>query len=34
MDKNKTIEEKWDESSITIYSDEKSKETLEEQNKE
>ena len=34
MDKNKTIEEKWDESSITIYSEEKSKETLEEQNKE
>ena len=34
MDENKTIEEKWDESGITIYSEEKSKETLEEQNKE
>lgn len=33
MDKNKTIDEKWDESGITIYSEEKSKEILQEKNK-
>ena len=33
MNENKTIDEKWDEGGITIYSDEKSKEILQEQNK-
>ena len=33
VNENKTIDEKWDESGITIYNDEKSKEILAEQNK-
>lgn len=33
MDKNKTIDEKWDEIGITIYSEEKSKEILQGKNK-
>jgi hypothetical protein len=33
MNENKTIGEKWDESEITVYSDEKSKEILQEQTK-
>jgi hypothetical protein len=33
VNENKTIDEKWDESEITIYNDEKSNEILQEQNK-